>query len=199
MQYSDSTKLRAYFFGNMYVSPIQHGIQGSHVVTKMFRANQPDLFPADPVMQQTLFDWGDDGVTKIYLNAGYQLNLQIIYDVLSYIAPRLGLPYQKFHEEVDALNGALTSVGVVAPEEVYNLAWDQDFGLLGPLYHKARLPEIPDTYPPSAVYTAVHTKLRSATDNPEDILAMVKTVSDKLTTEEMVFLLHRLLKSAKLA
>jgi hypothetical protein len=181
MQY-DSTKLRAYFFGNLYISQIQHGIQGSHVVTKMFRDNQPDLFPADPVMQRTLFDWGDDGVTKIYLQAGYQRNLEIIHDVLRYICPRLGLPYQKFHEEVDALNGALTSVGVVVPQEIY----DMDKVLPGyvetmrnPVYGVLR-----NVFTPTDVY---NTLLRMRRHDGEDY------------AKALMLLLHITLKSAKLA
>lgn len=177
MNYASGTDLRAYFFGNMYISPIQHGIQGSHVVTKMFRGNQSDLFPNDPTMQQTLFDWGDDGVTKIYLQAGYQRNLEIIYDVLSYIAPRLGLPYAKFHEEVDALNGALTSVGVVAPKEIY----DKDMtDWKHPAYGILR-----DVHTPTDVYNMLRRMRCSA--------------SDALNLDGLSALLNITLKSAKLA
>ena len=36
MNYVDPTKLRAYFFGNMYLSQIKQGIKAAHVVTKKF-------------------------------------------------------------------------------------------------------------------------------------------------------------------
>lgn len=117
MQYSDATKLRAYFFGNMYLSPIQQGIQAAHVVTKLF-ARFPTLQYGPAFF--TLHAWANEGVTKILLNGGYQSNLAVIYDVLETLCPALELPFAKFHEEQDALNGALTSVGVIVPEEVYN-------------------------------------------------------------------------------
>lgn len=116
MQYADSTKLRAYFFGNMYLSQIQQGIQAAHVVTKMFVTfHQSHTFESI-----ALHRWGNDGVTKILLNGGYQSSLADVHAVFEIIAPRLGLPFAKFHEEEAALNGALTSVGIVVPEEVYN-------------------------------------------------------------------------------
>lgn len=126
MRTSYPSEMRAYFFGNLYISQIQHGIQGSHIVTKLFRSNQNDLFPANPDMEFNLHSWADYGVTKIFLQAGFQRNLEIIYDAISYIAPRLDLPYVKFHEEEDALNGALTSVGIVVPTEIYNMKLDMD-------------------------------------------------------------------------
>jgi len=134
MNYVDPTKLRAYFFGNLYLSDIQHGIQAAHVVTKMFakygRVHEgDDLEAAD-----TLYEWADDGVTKILLQGGYQSNLAVVYEIFEHLGGFLGLPFQRFYEEVDALNGALTSVGIVVPEEIYlkedTYNWlDKDYGL----------------------------------------------------------------------
>jgi hypothetical protein len=117
MEYADSTKLRAYFFGNMYLSPIQQGIQAAHVVTKLFA-----YYPTSQYGPSfyTLHAWANDGVTKILLNGGYQSNLAVIFEALETLCMHLELPFAKFHEEQDALNGALTSVGVVVPEEVYD-------------------------------------------------------------------------------
>lgn len=112
---SQPKQYRAYFFGNMYLSQIQHGIQAAHVVTKLFvkytwaHNNLNDtLYPSD-----ILYAWAADDVTKILLNGGYQSNLYKVYQILEIICPILNLPFEKFHEETDALNGALTSVGVV--------------------------------------------------------------------------------------
>lgn len=116
MKIADSSKLRAYFFGNMYIAPIQHGIQAAHVVTKLFATYGRD-YESDAA--DVLYDWADLGVTKILLNGGYQSNLETVHTIFDIIAPKLGLPFAKFHEEEAALNGALTSVGIVVPEEVY--------------------------------------------------------------------------------
>lgn len=125
MQYQNSTNLRAYFFGNMYLSPIQQGIQAAHVVTKMFvnHGHRPpnESSPDEREAHYMLMDWARMGVTKILLNGGYQSNLEVIHQCFEKIAPMLGLPFAKFHEEQEALNGALTCVGIVVPEEIYSL------------------------------------------------------------------------------
>lgn len=116
---------RAYFFGNMYLSPIQHGIQAAHVVTRLFvnypfSKNQLDddiIYPCD-----VLYTWGRDHLTKILLNGGYQSNLQKIYNIFEVLCPLLMLPYDKFNEEQDSLNGALTSVGVVVDISKFDVA-----------------------------------------------------------------------------
>lgn len=116
------TLLRAYFFGNMYLKSIQQGIQAAHVVTKMFLKHGLTYGPNfDNRAYQTLHDWAEHGVTKILLDGGYQDNIADVYKVFEHVCPLLGLPFAKFHEEQAALNGALTSAGVVVPEEIYKM------------------------------------------------------------------------------
>lgn len=145
MEYADPSKLRAYFFGNMYISPIQHGIQAAHVVTKMFSAygHRKLSNPTD-----MLYDWADVGVTKILLNGGYQSNLADVFSIFEFIAPKLELPFAKFHEEESALNGALTSVGIVVPQEIYEKVdeknWlDKDIGMFS--YHRPIVSKTPSS------------------------------------------------------
>lgn len=95
----------------MYLSPIQHGIQASHVVTKLFAKYQN--IDQETTESNVLYDWAKKHVTKDLRVGGYQSNLQKIYDILEIICPIVGLPFEKFHEEQDALNGALTSVGFI--------------------------------------------------------------------------------------
>ena len=47
------------------------------------------------------------------MNGGYQERLEELYEILKIISDVIHLPYAKFHEEISALNGALTSVGFV--------------------------------------------------------------------------------------
>lgn len=163
---------RAYFFGNMYLSQIQHGIQAAHVVTKLFAkypwsANHLNdtLYPCD-----ILYAWATDDVTKILLNGGYQSNLHKVYQILEIVCPILGLPFEKFHEETDALNGALTSVGVVIDCEVL----DAD------------------------LYNATDEYVANYYANTVDQLYAFSN-GRKLTTHEAKFVLHRLLKTGILA
>ena len=115
---SSPTSHRAYFFGNMYISQIQHGIQAAHVVTKM----AVDAIHIGKYSRHSsvFLGWAEHGVTKILLNGGYQSNLEKINTIFEAAALVLNLPTAHFREEPDALNGAMTSVGIVVPEEVYN-------------------------------------------------------------------------------
>lgn len=106
---------RAYFFGNMYISPIQHGIQAAHVVTELFVKYKPLEMSSTPFESNVLYRWAEEHKTKMLMNGGYQSNLEKIHKIFEFIGPVLGLPFAKFHEEEEALNGALTSVGVVVP------------------------------------------------------------------------------------
>lgn len=117
MQYQDPTKLRAYFVGNLYISQIQHGIQAAHVVTKMASKYGREL--SAPREHEVFYDWADNGVTKILTCGGYQATLETVYAIFEIVAYELQLPFAKFHEEIVSLNGALTSVGIIVPEEVY--------------------------------------------------------------------------------
>lgn len=191
MQFADSTKLRAYFMGNMYLSQIQQGIQAAHVVTKMFVEYRPDykrrsekLTPGD-----ILHCWGGSGVTKILLNGGYQSNLADVYAIFETICPVLGLPFAKFHEEEAALNGALTSVGVVVPEEVYNLS-----------------EELKQAWLPNYIGPGIN-PFRCEISTPQDVLNWLRTHPIKVKSprhsaaviEIYTVLLSITLKSARLA
>ena len=105
-------QFRAYFFGNNYISPIQHGIQAAHVVTRFFVKYHND----DNITEsEVLYEWAENHMTKILLNGGYQSNLAKIYKIFEKVGPIIGLPFTQFREEQDSLNGALTSVGIVVP------------------------------------------------------------------------------------
>jgi len=109
--------MRAYFFGNMYLSSIQQGIQAAHAVH--------DMFIRYPVRQEIdgadyLWDWAEDHKTMILLNGGYAATIQELVDFLN--SPHNPYPWADFHEEEASLNGALTTVGVVLPEKIYAVA-----------------------------------------------------------------------------
>ena len=101
--------LRAYFFGNMYLSSIQQGIQAAHVVAEMF-IKYHGLHP-------TLIDWANAHKTMILLNGGYSEELHRLHGVFA--SRENPYPYAAFRESEQALEGAITSVGIILPEYIW--------------------------------------------------------------------------------
>lgn len=119
--------MRAYFFGNMYLSSIQQGIQAAHIVAEMFtKYYEPgvDEFgrqtPISGNQRAILNHWATEHKTMILLNAGYSEEIHSLVEFFS--SPNNPLPWACFHEGVDALDGALTCVGIILPEEFYEAA-----------------------------------------------------------------------------
>jgi hypothetical protein len=109
--------MRAYFFGNMYLSSIQQGIQAAHVVAEMYtKYVSPDGCQEYFILEH----WAREHKTMVLLNAGYG---QEIHSLVEFFSSKDNpLPWAKFHEGVDALDGAITCVGIILPEEFYEAA-----------------------------------------------------------------------------
>lgn len=106
--------MRAYFFGNMYLSSIQQGIQAAHVTAELFmkaHSEEGNMF---------LLDWANNHKTMILLNAGYSEELRRLIEFFDTAENRY--PWASFNEGQDALDGALTCVGIVIPEKIYRFA-----------------------------------------------------------------------------
>lgn len=114
----DTPELRAYFFQNFYLQGIHAGIQTAHTIAEMGYEYLPALGCGVYGGGCGIFaDWAKDHKTVIVLNGGMQSDLEKIYEHLS---KQDFYPYGKFHEEQAALNGALTNVGIVLPDTVFN-------------------------------------------------------------------------------
>lgn len=114
--------MRAYFFTNMYLSSIQQGIQPLHVIADMFVRYMPSFDSSfgesNPTQIDILYEWARYHKTVICLNGGYSENLHNIITEFM-ISDDNPYPWAAFYEGVDALEGALTSVGIVLPEKIY--------------------------------------------------------------------------------
>ena len=111
--------MRAYLIGNMYLSSIQQGIQAAHCIAEMFTKYTGELLATrsqGPTAIQ-LFDWAQNHKTVIVLNGGYSSALETLYQLFD--SDENPYAYAKFHEEEAALNGALTSVGIIVPSRIY--------------------------------------------------------------------------------
>jgi hypothetical protein len=113
---------RFYSFVNMYLSPMQKGIQTAHAVSEMFSYYEVlSGLPSEELLSYS--DWAREDKTVIVLDGGNQNGLFALYDDLVDIIKnhKVNIPVIKFHEDVQSLNGALTAVGILLPKEIYSL------------------------------------------------------------------------------
>lgn len=118
-------ELRAYFFQNMYLQGIHAGIQSQHTTSEMFVKYKElseycdcwhDCSCHD--LAYTLHEWAKDHKTTIVLNGGMQGDLEEVIRVFdNKVNPH---PWAFFKESEYALGGALTNVGIILPEKIYN-------------------------------------------------------------------------------
>jgi len=124
--------VRAYFFGNMYLSSIQQGIQAGHVIARMAVKYVPEEHVCDTTGAEMFWNWADNHEVMILLNAGYGeniLELEAFFEgTLDYPGvTRLSeeydgyspYPFAIFHESDEALCGAATCFGVILPPKIY--------------------------------------------------------------------------------
>ena len=129
--------MRAYFFGNMYLSSIQQGIQAKHCGDEMdikyfpvpTDAGECCFHATDQTVQ--LAQWKHYHKTVVLLSAGYSETIREIYEGFEDITNPY--PFAKFHEGHDALDGALTCVGIIVPDAIYDTAKEvrSSFGRAG--------------------------------------------------------------------
>ena len=117
-------ELRAYFFQNFYLQGIHAGIQSQHTTAEMFVK-----YEDEPLCMcfgecnctdrnEMLFDWARNHKTTIVLSGGMQKDLEEIKELLA--SNENQYPWSFFHEAEFSLNGALTNVGIILPERIYN-------------------------------------------------------------------------------
>lgn len=110
--------MRFYGFGNYYLSSLQQGLQSAHCVSELFVKYELGSSQYEKVM-----DWARNHKTMVLLNGGNSANLQFIHDEFIRMQENgFNLPFVKFHEDEASLGGALTYVGVVVPEHIYENA-----------------------------------------------------------------------------
>ena len=105
--------MRFYSFTNaLYMSPLQLGLQTGHCIAEMSQINKGKL----------MFDeWAQEHKTIIILDGGNNASLNSIFEFLN-SSDNTIYPVAKFNEDEQSLNGAITSVGIVLPEEIYETA-----------------------------------------------------------------------------
>lgn len=111
--------MRAYFFGNMYFSSIQQGIQSAHCLAEMFTKYKMNgaesTFPTS--QNEILHEWARHHKTMILLNGGFADELRSLIEMFS--SKENPLPWAYFNESKEAVDNALTCVGIILPEAIY--------------------------------------------------------------------------------
>lgn len=108
---------RAYFFGNMYLSSIQQGIQAGHVIGQMTVKYYPEEQVLSSAAEEMFYDWAAIHKVMILLNGGYG---EAIRDLALFVeSEEHDYPFADFSESDAALDGALTCFGIVLPAKIY--------------------------------------------------------------------------------
>lgn len=114
--------MRLYTFCNYYLSSLQQGLQTAHVVHELFTkygdVNEGHRY--DKLEYEQLLNWAEDHKTIVILNGGNCLTLN---DLLTFLyGDSNEFAFSGFYEDEQSLNNALTCVGIVLPERIYDAA-----------------------------------------------------------------------------
>lgn len=104
--------MRFYAFCNYYLSSLQQGLQAAHVLTEM--SLKARLKGGQYCHQYD--NWASDHKTIILLDGGNDKDLRELLTFFNMSNPYL---YGSFCEDQQSLNGAMTCVGIILPENIY--------------------------------------------------------------------------------
>lgn len=111
--------MRLYTFINFYLSQIQAGIQSAHILGEI--VNDYIITPVHETGKSSrtimVEDFLQNHKTMIVCNGGN--NQMLLERIALFDDVRNPFPFAIFHEDEDSLCGALTGVGIVLPEYVY--------------------------------------------------------------------------------
>ena len=107
---------RAYYFGNMYMSSIQQGIQALHATSEMYLKYDGEQSAA----ATDLHDWGEFYKTVVLLNGGDHSALIKIAEFIN--DPANPYAWAEWNEGDPDLNGAMTCASIVLPARIYESA-----------------------------------------------------------------------------
>lgn len=119
-----SQELRLYSFVTFYLAKgIHAGIQTGHAAVDLVQKYR--CYAGEPSDQTKMVDeWADYHKTFIVLNGGMHVEMQKVLE----LTKASGYPFEVFHESKEALDGIMTAIVVVLPEDVFGLRREEDFG-----------------------------------------------------------------------
>lgn len=113
------------FTANLYLSPLQCGLQSAHVVGNIAATmDHLELANFDSIRtSQAFHDWAHLDKTIIICAATNHAGVEACWAEIERINTALLLPAAIFHEDEDSMNGMATACGVVVPAKY----WDTQF------------------------------------------------------------------------
>ena len=106
------------FVANLYLSPIQCGIQTAHAVSEM--SSKYNVLTHGTGQRDMFNDWATIDKTIIVCAAINHAGVLDAYAKLQHFGAALGLPVTIFHEDEQSMNGMATAAGVIVPMEYYD-------------------------------------------------------------------------------
>ena len=110
------SELRCYHFHHWYLGGAQIGIQSAHAQSRLFAK-----YRQESDQKTMLYDWVDNHETMIVLNGGGSSNMHNTWNNVIDNKDN-PYPYAKFNESPEAVEGLLTNISIILPEEIYNSA-----------------------------------------------------------------------------
>jgi hypothetical protein len=112
--------MRLYTFTHCYLSSIQNGIQTSHVQGEItnFAFDEKNLM-YHPDKFRMIQNWSLNHKTIINCNGGNSACLKDYVEFFNHI--NNPYPWGVFREDEDSMEGMLTGVGIILPEDIYEV------------------------------------------------------------------------------
>lgn len=118
------TPSKLYFFNHSILSGIRHGIQATHVTTRLLRKYLGDLNPEVSVSQShAVRDWTDKYETVIILEGGFTPAMNRVKRLIK----ASGFPWAEFREP--DYGKMVTSIAVLVPEDFYVFPHGRNYSL----------------------------------------------------------------------
>jgi hypothetical protein len=120
------------FVANLYLSPLQCGLQTAHVVSELSQLQDTEQMHAYDM-------WASVDKTIIICAAINHAGVKDAFAKLDNMGTVhvKGLPYAIFHEDEQSMNGMATACGIIVPEEFFDVIYESaaDNGVVNRYVH----------------------------------------------------------------
>jgi len=122
--------MRLYTFCHAYMSSIQQGIQSAHILGNIVKTYYDRLGEKGEMVR----DFLSKHKTMIVCNGGNSASLDMLEDF--FLSCDNPYPWSSFCEDEDSMEGMMTGLGIILPEEIYGATLVDDcFQFNDIMYH----------------------------------------------------------------